>query len=160
MRQLHKYIYAMALATVLSPLQATAKADEPKLDINGNKQCIMCHKKNGKMFGVHSANDLVIKCQNCHGRKEGHPRKASNLLGFAEKSSATAIQQVAACESCHLVSSQGSKEWTHTVHTNKVNCASCHKLHSSNDPMFGLEPEQRSQICAKCHAIKEDAQGE
>ncbi|WP_223292989.1 MULTISPECIES: cytochrome c3 family protein [Shewanella] len=111
----------------------------------------MCHKKNGKMFGAHSTNSLELRCQNCHGEKEGHPRKKSNLIKFDESSVNTAEQQTAVCTKCHNPNDLAEGDWTHVVHSNKVNCANCHQLHTETDPVTAISTSERSKLCVNCH---------
>ncbi len=145
-------LVVIALAIITSTT-SMAHADEG-FNINSNKKCIMCHKKTGKMFGTHAQNSLEISCQDCHGKKEGHPRKESNLIGFGTNS--TASKQTAACLQCHQHDSLTEADWTHAVHSDKVNCANCHQLHTDTDPMIGVGSKERSNLCVECHTSEQE----
>lgn len=142
------------LMMVLSFTAPVAKADTPELKMNQNRQCIMCHKKNGNMYGVHANDALGQTCQDCHGEKGKHPRGESELIGFGEKSPATAEQQTAACMACHGQEELAEADWTHNVHSDKVNCADCHQLHPEVDPIIGQTESVRIKSCVSCHESK------
>ncbi|WP_237524121.1 cytochrome c3 family protein [Shewanella sp. KX20019] len=141
------------IGLILTPL-TTLHAKTVELVINTDKKCIMCHKKNGKMYGVHANNLLEMRCQNCHGKKEGHPRKKSNLIKFGGDSVNIAAQQTAVCTKCHEPDDLAKADWTHVVHSDKVNCAKCHKLHSETDPVIAIQTKERGQLCVSCHKIQ------
>ncbi|RTR38126.1 nitrite reductase [Shewanella canadensis] len=147
-------LLASMLMLVLGSFSPAAVAAKVEFKINQNKQCIMCHKRNGKMFGLHANDALDLTCQNCHGEKAGHPRKASELIGFGAKSVAKSDVQTAACLQCHDVETLSQADWTHDVHSNKVNCASCHQLHPEIDPIIGVTALDRSEMCSGCHSAK------
>jgi len=144
----------LASILMLGAFSPAVIAATVELKINQNKQCIMCHKRNGKMFGLHANDALDLTCQNCHGEKAGHPRKASDLIGFSVKSVAEPEVQTAACLQCHDAETLSQADWTHDVHSNKVNCAGCHRLHSELDPATGISAPERSEMCRDCHSAK------
>ncbi|ABV35131.1 conserved hypothetical protein [Shewanella sediminis HAW-EB3] len=141
----------LTLTTFISTPLSISYANTLELTINTNKQCIMCHKKNGKMFGIHSSNSLELRCQNCHREKEGHPRKKSSLIKFSDHSLNTAEEQTAVCTTCHNSDDLTEVDWTHAVHSNKVNCAKCHQLHTETDPVIAISTGERRQLCVNCH---------
>lgn len=142
-------LVSILVVIAASMVSLTVVAAEFK--INENKQCIMCHKRNGVMLGVHANDALDISCQDCHGEKEGHPRKASNLVGFSQKSKADAETQTRSCLKCHDHDVLATHDWTHDAHSNKVNCAGCHTLHANTDPMVDVSVKDRSELCSSCH---------
>ncbi|GIU28785.1 multiheme c-type cytochrome [Shewanella sp. MBTL60-007] len=144
----------MSILVVVAASTVSIKVVAAELKINENKQCIMCHKRNGIMHGVHANDALDIRCQDCHGEKGGHPRKASNLIGFSQKSTADAATQTQSCLKCHAHDVLALHDWTHDAHSNKVNCAGCHTLHSNTDPMVDVSFQERSKLCVSCHATK------
>jgi len=144
----------LASILMLGAFSPAVTAATVELKINQNKQCIMCHKRNGKMFGLHANDALDLSCQNCHGEKAGHPRKASDLIGFSATFVAEPDVQTAACLQCHDVETLSQADWTHDVHSNKVNCASCHQLHPESDPIIGVTASERSEMCSDCHSAK------
>lgn len=130
-------------------------AGEGALEINKGS-CIKCHKRNGKMLGLHGNDALALQCQNCHGEKGKHPRKPSSLVRFGVGTSTTLDKQREACMTCHDPQALSHAEWTHDVHANKLSCAACHELHRESDPMLMIEPKKRSQLCKKCHSVKRE----
>ncbi|MCK8046944.1 nitrite reductase [Shewanella sp. 1CM18E] len=156
MSRLFKYSapVLMSILLVVAASTVSIQSIAAEFKINENKQCIMCHKRNGVMQGVHANNALDISCQDCHGEKEGHPRKASNLVGFSEKSAADANTQTQRCLACHDHEVLAQDDWSHDVHSNKVNCASCHLLHPNKDPIVGVSEKERSELCSNCHVAK------
>ncbi|ABV89277.1 multiheme c-type cytochrome [Shewanella pealeana] len=156
MSSLFKYSVSllMSILLVVAASVISIKAVAAEFKINENKQCIMCHKRNGKMLGVHANDALDISCQDCHGEKEGHPRKASNLIGFSNKSASDVNTQTQSCLKCHDHSVLAERDWSHDAHSNKVNCASCHLLHPNTDPVLGVSAKERSELCSSCHVAK------
>lgn len=130
----------------------TVIAKEGVLEINKGS-CIKCHKRNGKMLGLHANNALGIQCQSCHGEKGKHPRKPSSLVRFGIESSTVLNEQREACMACHDHETLSHAEWTHDVHANQLSCAACHELHKESDPMLVIEPKKRSQLCKSCHSV-------
>ncbi len=126
-----------------------AHAQEPLSPMHDNA-CFKCHKKNGKMLGVHANVALDISCNDCHGEKQGHPRQPSELVIFNSDKS-TSLQQTSRCLTCHEASVIGEQEWTHNVHSNKIDCAKCHQLHPNIDPMVAISAQQRAELCSSCH---------
>lgn len=147
-------LFTSILMAVFSFTTPIAQADTTELTINKNRQCIMCHKKNGKMYGVHGNDAIGQSCQDCHGEKDKHPRGASDLIGFSATSAATPAQQTAACMECHGQEKLEAADWTHNVHSNKVNCADCHQLHPEVDPIIGISESTRTKSCVSCHESK------
>ncbi len=133
-----------------------SQVEANELQINQNKQCIGCHKRNGNMHGVHGKDELSLSCQSCHGEKGKHPRGDSTLVWFSSsekaKEKSSTQDQVNACLQCHDHEALYEAEWTHAVHSNKVNCASCHALHGEKDPMVGVSEKARSELCVSCHS--------
>ena len=138
------------IGLILTPIPSLY-ANTIELTINTDKKCIICHKKNGKMYGVHSNNKLGMRCQNCHGEKEGHPRKNSHLIKFGNSSENITTQQTEVCTKCHEPDDLAEIDWTHAVHSDKVNCAKCHQLHSETDPVITIQTKERGQLCVSCH---------
>ncbi|MFV7782461.1 cytochrome c3 family protein [Shewanella marisflavi] len=139
---------ALGLAGLMSA--PTFAADE-----QASRSCIKCHKRNGKLEGIHASPGLAILCQDCHGPKGTHPKKGSTLNTFGPDSSLTAEQRTGICLSCHDHQALGEVEWTHNVHANRLSCDSCHKLHPESDPMLSLSKQQHSQLCVSCHKVKQ-----
>ncbi|QLE86761.1 MULTISPECIES: nitrite reductase [Shewanella] len=143
-----------SILVVFSFSSPMVKAETSELKMNQNRQCIMCHKKNGNMYGLHANDALGQTCQDCHGDKGKHPRGESDLIGFSQSSPATVEQQTAACMSCHDQQELSEADWTHNVHSNKVNCAGCHQLHPEVDPIIGISESKRIASCVSCHESK------
>lgn len=156
MSRLFSYSVPVLISTLFLAIASTIsiKAVAAEFNINENKQCIKCHKRNGMMEGIHANDALDISCQDCHGEKQGHPRKASELIGFTDKSSADTKTQTQACLQCHDHEVLAERDWSHDAHSNKVNCASCHLLHPHSDPVITLLEAERSQLCSRCHGAK------
>ncbi|QIZ78893.1 nitrite reductase [Ferrimonas lipolytica] len=120
---------------------------------SADKKCMMCHKKNGTMLGIHSTiNNISIGCVSCHGEKGKHPRDKTALRYFGLDSHTPASEQNLACMSCHQLEQLRQSEWTHDVHLSKLSCAACHQLHPERDPIDGISAHDRSQACADCHS--------
>ncbi|BDM65962.1 hypothetical protein NFHSH190041_34140 [Shewanella sp. NFH-SH190041] len=145
------HIYAASLLAALLlplPLSAGDITGKPLAQAIHNSPCMKCHKRNGSMQGIHGQSD--IRCIDCHGEKQGHPRKASNLVKFNDPAS-TLQAQITPCLNCHDPRSLGESEWTHDVHILGVSCSSCHQLHLAQDPMRTLTPTDRVALCSECH---------
>ncbi len=130
-------------------------AQEDSLVINKGS-CVKCHKRNGKMFGVHANDALALECQTCHGEKGKHPRKPNKVVAFGAASVTSIVEQVEVCMKCHDPQLLSIADWTHDAHSTKVACSDCHHLHAKEDSMIGLEPTQHSQLCRRCHAKRGD----
>ncbi|WP_065188734.1 cytochrome c3 family protein [Shewanella woodyi] len=156
MSSLFKYSVFLLLSvfSLVLMLSVSTNLIAAELNINKSKECIKCHKRNGMMRGVHGNDALDIRCQDCHGEKQGHPRQASNLIGFSDSSAVKPRTQVQACLQCHDHFRLFEHDWSHAVHSDKVNCASCHQLHSTTDPMVDLLATKRSQLCSRCHSVE------
>lgn len=149
-------LYLILSLTVLLVMSVIGSAVEAAnlSDIHKNP-CYKCHKRNGSMLGVHANNALAISCNDCHGEKQGHPRKASDLIAFTPSAS-QADKQNNVCLNCHRPQLLGQVDWTHNVHSNKVSCASCHQLHPEYDAVLTQTKAERSQLCVKCHTVVKD----
>ena len=113
--------------------------------------CLKCHKRNGKMLGLHANQGLAIACEDCHGEKGKHPRKGSTIIAYGMESDTEIRVQVGQCLACHDHEALALAHWTHNVHATRVSCAQCHQLHSETDPVLMRIGPAMSQSCAKCH---------
>lgn len=151
-----KYYKLSLMIVLLANLICSSSviAKDSSLAINEGS-CIKCHKRNGKIFGLHANDAMGLDCQSCHGEKGKHPRKPNSVVRFGIDAQTQVAKQVEVCMECHDPQLLSIADWTHDVHANKVACSGCHQLHLEVDPMIGLEPKQHSQLCRDCHAKKE-----
>ncbi len=145
----------VALVSLVSwlPVQAKESSSAAMSEIH-KSPCMKCHKRNGTMQGIHGNSDLTVSCVDCHGEKQGHPRKASDLVVF--NAATPAETQVKPCIECHDPQALGTLEWTHNVHSNKVSCSQCHQLHPADDPVMSVTQADRAAMCQQCHQSKQD----
>lgn len=120
--------------------------------------CLRCHKRNGNMEGVHGHLVSDVGCVRCHGDMDAHPRDKESGIRFGLTARTPVAEQNAICLECHGVARLRKADWTHDVHASRLACAACHALHPKADPMLGLKPVSRTQLCVDCHQPTENAE--
>lgn len=145
-----------------------ASLSQSALDKPFDRACLRCHEES-PMLGQHSKetnpNNLKeITCTNCHGRiSKDHRDGAKDVMRFTpdkinvdtpSHGMFSIVDQNTTCMSCHEPEKLREAFWQHDVHMLKMTCTNCHQVHPVQDPMKGLNANNKAKVklCVDCHS--------
>jgi DmsE family decaheme c-type cytochrome len=158
--------YASSAEEAAKPAAEAAPAAKAPLRYSekGADSCLTCHNEgwavplNGLFVTKHGnrADKRApfgpggLQCEACHGPGGNHAESGdkSLIIGHGPKTMKPAVQQNAACLTCHRGNSHTG--WTGSVHeTSNVACGSCHKVHPERDAVMAKATQ--ADVCFTCH---------